>query len=477
MGYAENVKSPLIPRLAGLLAVTGLLLGAPASGYRVEMGQVVVADTFVSPIWTTITFVRPFDTRPVVAVLPTTNGSDPMTLRIRNVTTTGFEVVQTEPNANDGLHLQNTTAYIAIEPGNHILPNGNRVIALEHSTTSFANRLISTTWDTVVFPSAFPTAPAIVAQIQTTANETGNPPTTSAIPFMDVGIRNATTGSVQVTLERAESVAGTVVTQERIGIIAIEDNTDLTFVDALGTTAQLQGVLTPVNIQGFSNGCFTNNYPSSFTTVPLAVASQNTRAGNNGGWVRRCSETAAALGLTVDEDVDSDTERNHTNESAGIIAASTAFHANFEVDLLVSKTVVAQSDPVNGATDPKSIPNADVEYTIEVANMGSLSPDVNTLVITDDIPAAVRLCVAVACSAGGPIILDATGSPVPPGVTLGSVEYSNDGGASFAYVPTPDAAGFDAAVNAVRITLNGVMASIAPAGTPSFQLRIAARVN
>jgi hypothetical protein len=33
-----------------------------------------------------------------------------------------------------------------------------------------------------------------------------------------------------------------------------------------------------------------------------------------------------------DEDIDADTERSHTNESAGIIAASRAFHANFEVD-------------------------------------------------------------------------------------------------------------------------------------------------
>ena len=115
--------------------------------FEVEMGPVTVQDTFVTPTWTSVTFIRPFSTRPVVAVLPTTNGGDPMTLRVRNVTTTGFEVVSTEPNANDGLHLQNDTAYIAIEPGNHVLPDGSRIMVIEHSTASFATRLISTTWD------------------------------------------------------------------------------------------------------------------------------------------------------------------------------------------------------------------------------------------------------------------------------------------------------------------------------------------
>ena len=43
------------------------------------MGPVLVEDTFVAPTWTTVTFIRPFSVRPVVAVLPTTNGGDPMT--------------------------------------------------------------------------------------------------------------------------------------------------------------------------------------------------------------------------------------------------------------------------------------------------------------------------------------------------------------------------------------------------------------
>ena len=441
------------------------------------MGPLTVQDTFTTPTWTSVTFIRPFSTRPVVAVLPTTNGGDPMTLRIRNVTTTGFDVVQTEPDANDGQHLQNDTAYIAIEPGNHRLPDGSRVMVVEHSTTNFVTRTISTTWDNVSFPSVFPGTPAIVAQIQTVASEGNTPPTTNSNPFMDVAVRNVTTTGLQISLERAESSAGTVNAAERVGIIAIEDNTDLSFVDSLGNNARIQGFLTSDNIRGYDNGCFTNNYPAAFGTTPLVVASLNRRDGGDGGWVRRCSESSANVGLTVDEDIDNDSERGHTTEAAGVIAASVSFHANFDVDLLVTKDVQTQSDPLNGTTNQKAIPGADVEYTIGVANRGSTSPDLDTLTITDDVPSDIRLCVSTACNAGGPVIFDDTGSPVSPGVTLGAIEYSNDGGSSFVYTPVPDADGFDDAVDAIRITMDGTMASFDPAGAPSFELRLLARVN
>ena len=293
---------------------------------------------------------------------------------------------------------------------------------------------------------------------------------------MDVGLNNVTSSSFQVTLERAESVAGSVTIPERIAILAIDNAVNAAFVDSLGNAVQLQSLATAANIQGYSNGCFTNSYASLFSTTPLAVASAMTRNGNNGGWLRRCSQSAGGLGLTVDEDIDNDSERNHIGEAAGIVAASTAFHANFEVDLAISKSVTTLSDPVNLTTNPKAIPSGVVGYTISVANNGSLSPDDNSLEVTDDIPSELALCITAACLSGGPVILDTTGSPIPPGISIGSIEYDNGDG-SFSYPGSPDADGFDAAVDAVRITLSGTLASIATTGSPSFELRLAARVD
>jgi len=468
-------ETRLVLFAAAWFLVCILCTAAPA--YEMEIGSVAVKDTFVDQTWTSVTFAEPFSTRPVVVALPTTNGSDPSTIRIRNVSVTGFEIVQVEPSANDGVHLSMDTAYLAVEPGNHLLPDGSRLIVLEHSTSSFASRLLSTTWDTVGFPSTFTGTPAIVAGIQTIANEQQSLPGNPSIPFLDVGIRNVSSSQLQITLERAESVAGAVSFMERIGIIAIDAALDISFTGASGNMVRLQSLLTPRNIRGFDNGCFTNFYASSFTGIPLSVASSNSRFGGDGGWVRRCSEAAGSIGLTVDEDIDNDAERAHTTESAGVIAASVAFHVTFGVDLLVSKNVSVVADPINGGTNPYAIPDADMQYVIGVVNRGTGSPDSDTLTITDGIPTGLRLCVTAACNAGGPVVLDLSGSPVPPGITLGTVSYSIDGGSSFTYTPIPDTDGFDAAIDAVRISLAGQLAPASVTGDPSFNLLLTARVN
>lgn len=459
-----------------LLVLSLLVAGHRARAFEMEMGSITVNDTFTVPSWTTVVFQRPFPVTPLVFALPTTDGGDPATLRIRNVTTTGFQIVQTEPSANDGQHVAMPTAYLAIEPGNHQLPDGSRVLAFAHSTTSFANRLLSTAWDTVTFPQPFGTAPAMLASIQTVANETGTPPNTPSVPFMDVALQNVSTGFFQVTLERAESVAGGVTTPESIGVLAIDNFANASFVDTFGTAVQLQSLATAANIQGYSNGCFTNSYATAFGGTPLAVASTMTRNGNNGGWLRRCTQSSGSLGLTVDEDIDNDTERNHIGEAAGIVAASTAFHVNFDVDLTISNSVATLSDPINLTNNPKAISAAVVRYTVAVENSGSLSPDGSSLQIVNDIPSDVALCITSACQPGGPVILDASGSPVPPGVSVGSIEY-DDGSGTFAYPGSPDGAGFDSAIVAVRVQLDGTLASIATSGAPSFELLFSARVE
>ena len=468
-----DTKTPI---LAAMLLVV-LPFGRPAEAFQFEMGPANLVDTFVTPTWTTITFLAPFDTVPHVYIVPTDNGGDPATIRIRNVTTLGFEAAQVEPSANDGPHLRMDTAYLAIEPGLHSLPFGGQISSTQYSTTSFANRLISTTWDNFTFPAPFSATPVILAGIQTVNNETGNPPATSSIPFMDVGIRNVTTTGLQSTLERAESTAGTVNTPEVIAILAVDNGLITPFIDQFGNRIQFQTYLTPNNIRGWDNGCVNNSPPPAFPTIPLAVASLNTRSGNNGGWVRRCTLTSTSIGLVVDEDIDTDPERNHAPETAGVVFGSLPFHVEFNVNLGVVKTVSVLNDPVNGGVEPRAIPSSTVQYTINVENTGSLSPDDSTVVILDTIPDDLDLCVAVTCQAGGPVIFDDSSSPIPTGVTLGTIEYSDDNGVSYSYTPTPDAGGFDPLVDAIRITMNGTLASISPVGAPQFDLRLAARVD
>lgn len=460
---------------ACLLAL--LLTAMPAIGFEMEMNRVQVRDTFVTPTWTSVTFLDPFDVPPVVVTLPTTQGGDPSLIRLRNVTATGFQLLQVEPNANDGPHVQMDTAYLAVEPGSHQLPDGTRVQALTHSTSSFVSGLISTTWDNRSYPAAFSTPPAIVASIQTMANETGTPPATSSIPWLGVALRNVGASSFQISLERAESVSGSVSAPETIGVIAVQNFANTSFADQNGMSVQLQGVRSGNSIRGYSDGCFSTSWPATFAQTPLSVASQITRAGNNGGWVRRCSESAGALGLSVDEDIDNDAERNHTNETAGMIAASIAFHAEFGADLVVDQQVVVLSDPQNGTTGPFAIPGAVVRYDVQVSSRGNLAPDTDSVFVTDQLPPELALCVSPTCLGGGPVIFDDSGSLVGPGVTLGAVAYSRNGGLTYDYSPVADGQGFDDAVNAFRVELLGDFSPVSSSGTPSVVLRFAARIR
>ena len=449
-----------------------------ASAFDLEMGAITLNDTFTNATWTNVTFVQPFPTAPVVVSLPTNQGGDPANVRIRNVTATGFEILQTEPNGNDGPHVAMNTAYLAVEPGTHTLPDGSQIIAFRH-TTSQTIAGSGGGFDTLSLVPGFPSPPAIVTGLQTTRNETGNPPSTSSIPHIGVAVRNVTASSLQLSIERAESTSGSVTQSEDIAVIAIDSAVNVNFLDSLGTSINFQALVTPNNIEGWDNGCFTNSFTSTFGTSPVVVASMNTRAGGNGGWLRRCSLSSTSIGLTVDEDIDSDSERSHIAETAGVVAASNTFHATLGVNLRITKTSLTVFDDHNGAVNPKAIPNARVQYAITTENFGSNSPDNDSLIITDTLAPETALCVTTACNPGGPIVFDDAASPIPVGVTLNpsNVSYSNNGGTSYTYVPTPDAEGFDPAVNAIRVQLTGIMASRTLAGTPEFTLRLISRVN
>ncbi len=69
-----------------------------------------------------------------------------------------------------------------------------------------------------------------------------------------------------------------------------------------------------------------------------------------------------------------------------------ATHLNFETSpfLTISKSSAVLSDPVN-LTNPKAIPGSIQQYTIDVSNGGSAPNDVDTLAISDDLPAGVLL--------------------------------------------------------------------------------------
>lgn len=273
--------------------------------------------------WAEVTFQETFGSVPMVFALPTNSNSDPATLRIRNVTTTGFEIGLTEPTGSDGQTSAMTVDYFAAETGTYNFAGGVRVIVGSHTTSTQQGRFISgANWDDVNFSSTFATPPAVIAQVQTINSQPPLDAGINADPFIEVAIRNVTTSDVDMALERAETRTGTLIA-ETIGYLAMESGDQ---VSIEGET--INATLTPDNVSGWNNGCYVRNFSTGFGTTPLVVASQNSRDGGDGGWVRRCSISDSAVGLTIDEDVDNDTDRSHTTEEVGVLAISGAFNGS-----------------------------------------------------------------------------------------------------------------------------------------------------
>lgn len=151
--------------------------------------------------------------------------------------------------------------------------------------------------------------------------------------------------------------------------------------------------------------------------------------------------------------------------------------AVFKPGLAVAKTSIAFSDPQNGTANPKLIPGGLIEYTISVTSPPSYSVTSNTLVLTDPTPANSELLVTnIGGASSGPAAFGAGSSGLVYTFTSLSsssdnIEFSDDGGVTWAYVPTANANGADPLVTTVQIRPQGAMAASSTA-TAKLRYRI-----
>lgn len=307
-----------------LWALAFLVLGSstPTHAIDIKVDRVTInTPTGSAAGWQAVTFQQAFTQVPVVIATPTDSNADPSSVRIRNVTTTGFEAMLAEPQGSDGVTSAMTISYFAAEPGVYTFAGAVRMdVYLFATSTQQGKNIAGTGWNTVAFNASFSTAPAVVTQIQSANSTPALTVGDVSSPFLEVAVRNVSASTMEMAIERGET-STTPITTEVIGYVAMESGDQF----SLGG-ATVQALLTSDSIRGWTNGCYTTNFSSAFSATPLAVAGQNTRDGGDGGWARQCSLSSSAIGLTIDEDTASDSERSHTTEEVGVLAASQAFH-------------------------------------------------------------------------------------------------------------------------------------------------------
>lgn len=242
---------------------------------------------------------------------------------------------------------------------------------------------------------------------------------------------------------------------------------------------------------------FTDTYPAGLvnTATPGATKSCATATlsatANGGSFGVSAATIAAASSCTYAVDTKGLTSGSKTNTiPAGALTASYASGAattladatatvTISPPLTIVKSSIAYSDPLNNLTNPKQIPGGFVTYTLAIANPATLAVDSNSIVIVDATPANLQFFVGNVSGSSGPALF-ADGSPASGltytftslASTTDDLEFSNNGGTSWTYVPTANANGVDTAITHIRIRPKGAMA----AGT-TFNLQLRYRVN
>jgi uncharacterized repeat protein (TIGR01451 family) len=143
-------------------------------------------------------------------------------------------------------------------------------------------------------------------------------------------------------------------------------------------------------------------------------------------------------------------------------------------NLVVTKSSVVTSDPVNGGTSPKAIPGSFVTYTITVTNTGTLPVDASTIFIRDPLPSQV--------SYNGATTVGFAQGAITSGLTFSlasDVRFSKSATtpANFAACTDTPAAGVDPTIRFVCIRPTGTMNGATAAGQPSFSVTFQTQVK
>lgn len=283
--------------------------------------------------FTSVSFRQGYEQPPAVFVLGDNGNPEPTTVRIRNVTKTGFEVVPTELQIKSGYTDavdQNTVIhYLAVPYGQFQFPDGKKIEVSSFPISNYQAKHVSgSSWLPFSFKSGFSGTPALLGQIQTMSNEPGHVPGAASVPSLETAFSSVTNAGANLALERAETDSGTLTQPETVAYLAVETGVINNFFDIDGNVVKAEAVRTPDNIAG-SVSCYTANFAQTYTGEPLLVGSQNTRDGGDGGWLRRCATASKSATLKIEEDWARDKDNSHTTEIASFMVFSQPFAADF----------------------------------------------------------------------------------------------------------------------------------------------------
>ena len=267
--------------------------------------------------WRTVSFARSY-TDPVVVARPLSfQDKAPATVRVRSVTSNSFEFRVDEPgegtangfDTSDDIHGQEQFAYWVMESGTHEIDGGVTVDAGTQSSVPAVDDTPGTV--SVSYNQSFSGVPVAFSQTQSF-----NDPTPVVTRQHTVGSSNFDVGIQQAENDQSGHAS------ETVGYIAIQEDqaeNDGVKFEAGATTDSVEGVETYGSAANPVAG-YEITFGQSYGSAPVFIAQQQTLDGPNTGWVRYSGLSATKVDVAIDEDLQGDSERSHTQEVVGYFA-------------------------------------------------------------------------------------------------------------------------------------------------------------
>ncbi|WP_390232792.1 DUF6701 domain-containing protein [Vibrio sp. F74] len=270
-----------------------------------------------------ISFDMTFDIVPLVFVMPTIDpnmgDSDaPATLSVTSVTKTGASIIQEVPPSFNGSNSTAMTSisFLVIEPGVAYF-DGNKVYA-DYADISSVSTSSSVSTTNVAFSqipsfSGFSSTPVVLGQVQSRNNDD---------KWITTAIENIGRTNVNLGLELSRSsVSNYTYNSEKIAFLATEEfqGTIDSYSVAFNNASSTLDTLRSNSRAPIADSCI------DYTTTPVGtltgiVANKQTRAGSDGGWLRRCDINGNQASFAIDEDTNNSRARAHVSEQVGYFA-------------------------------------------------------------------------------------------------------------------------------------------------------------
>ncbi len=176
--------------------------------YTLPNGKKMVAGTMenVSQRWKTISLPIDFSSKPLIfSQVVTTNESTPVISRIRNVSVSQFELRLQEEEAEDGVHLREHVAWVALESG----------VQSEDFPMEVNSLNLSSNWKALNFSASFVNTPSFISNMQTTQDS--DPAIIQYQNLSEEGTELIITEETALDIEQIHA-------NEKVGYLAIKNN-------------------------------------------------------------------------------------------------------------------------------------------------------------------------------------------------------------------------------------------------------------